>query len=442
MKQGLANTIFAGLLLSLQIVIVFLYGFYNKHVLNSEEIPTLIQQVADYFAYTMNMHFMLVVGFPLVYSSFQRYRISSIVQYYWVLCVTVELYFLWWVFWKAVLEGAPAKNFVIDPYVLFKGELCAAALMITVCATMGRANNLQLLIITMIGTGLYTLIEDYFTSSMFLRVSDIGGAITVHTFGSLYGVFCALALTKKNVSYSRAALPSSFLHQFPSLLGTLILFAYWPAFNTGASETYSDSQKGHVNTYFAQIGSVLASYAVSILINGEGKFNLIHIFYSTISGGVIMGCNSDILDKSYVAFILGAGIGIITTFAFKFFSPISERAALRDYSVPLIFHAIPGICGGLLSAIFIKKYTTRNPGNPVAATFIAIGFGVFGGLIVGLICKAFSSDESGENYHGEYSIAVEEVPETVDVYGLPMMTHNRLYTEAQPVPEEQKIAPQ
>lgn len=240
----------------------------------------------------MGIHFMVVVGFPLVYSSFQRYRISSIVQYYWVLCVTAELYFLWWNFWQVVLEGKKGRNFIIHAAMMFRCELCVAAFMVVVCATMGRANNFQLLVITIIGTGLYTLIEDYFVSTMFLRVSDFGGSIIVHTFGSLYGVGCAIVLNKKNVSYSRALLPTSFSQQFPSLLGTLILFTFWQAFNSGAVEIFSDTHKAHVNTYFGLIGSVLASYAISVFLNGEGKFSLIHIFYSTISGGVIMGANT------------------------------------------------------------------------------------------------------------------------------------------------------
>jgi len=108
-----------------------------------------------------------------------------------------------------------------------------------------------------------------------------------------------------------------------------------------------------------------------------------------LAGGVVMGAGADLLHKGYVAYIVGLGTGVISSALFSY-SPILLRK-MNIYDVAGVFnlHAIPGLLGGLLSAIFRAAYIDNRGGIQVAGTFISIGIGLIGGLLCGVVIRWF-----------------------------------------------------
>ena len=65
-----------------------------------------------------------------------------------------------------------------------------------------------------------------------LKITDLGGAIIVHTFACIFGLAVARCLfkpTRKNHNLEE----SNYVSDTFALIGTVFLWCYWPSFNAG-----------------------------------------------------------------------------------------------------------------------------------------------------------------------------------------------------------------
>ena len=74
----------------------------------------------------------------------------------------------------------------IDMFMLINGDFGAAACLITMGAVLGKISFPQLFILTTIETIFYTLNLTIVIDK--LGAVDIGGAITIHMFGAIFGI--------------------------------------------------------------------------------------------------------------------------------------------------------------------------------------------------------------------------------------------------------------
>ncbi len=451
MRTGLIDGLFGFFLIALEIIAIFLYGFYFKHVNEGDtNVSPLFTMVSDFFPYYQDLHILVFMGFALLLTSFHKFRTSAIVQCFWVCALSVQFYFLWRVFWTEIFEADKfqAKNFNIDPMVLIKSDFCALSMIIAISATMGKANDFQALGITILGVGLYALNEVICLSKVATNAVDFGGSMIVHTFGAFYGIGVTLLLRYNNKSLSKPVLPNSFEHQITSLIGTIFIWCYWPSYNSSLVVSETTTFKGILNTYFALIASVVFAFATSKLVIGSGKFSMYHVFHASLSGGVIMAASAVFVKDGYASYLVGSLIGILSTLYIHFVLPKLQAAGMLAIAPQLSLHAIPGLLGGFLSAIWVKSYTDLKAGNQVAATFISMGIGLFGGVIVGLIVRVFHDNEQNEQYQGFMTIAVEEQNEDGYVVAAPVVaqaqptTTQVIYTEAPHNHEEEQLKQQ
>lgn len=75
----------------------------------------------------------------------------------------------------------------------------------------------------------YTLNEQIVYGS--LGVYDVGGSMTIHTFGAYFGVTVSLILSKIVKPKSKAE--PNYTSNIFAMLGTLFLWMFWPSFNAG-----------------------------------------------------------------------------------------------------------------------------------------------------------------------------------------------------------------
>lgn len=148
-----------------------------------------------------------------------------------------------------------------------------------------------------------------------LEVRDVGGGLIIHTFGAFYGVTIStflnnkFALEAKNLYGTRNSFRMG-------MVGTLFLWCFWPSFNGALAADSAHLFLSYINTYFSLIGSVFGTY-IFCVIHFDGKYSMDQILNSTLAGGVVMGVGADILGDSYVAFIVGFFIGIISSLMFE-----------------------------------------------------------------------------------------------------------------------------
>ncbi len=130
------------------------------------------------------------------------------------------------------------------------------------------------------------------------------------------------------------------------------------------------------------------------------------ILNASLAGGVIMGANAVAVDKPWGAMLAGVVAGSVSSLGFAVLQPfLRQKINFHDTCGVHNLHAIPGFLGGILSCIlaylgrtnFGNNYgtlwwdepglrtTSQQAGFQLAALFLSMGFGLFGGFITGLI---------------------------------------------------------
>ena len=87
---------------------------------------------------------------------------------------------------------------------------------------------------------------------------------------------------------------------------------------------------------------------------------------------------------------------------YTYVSRVMRRMGLID--VAGVFHTfgVPGVIGGLLSAIFRARYYDRG-GIQVAGTFISLGISLVGGLVVGVVIRFLGYFIVEDEYYNDMS---------------------------------------
>ena len=59
-----------------------------------------------------------------------------------------------------------------------------------------------------------------------------------------------------------------------AMIGSLFLWLFWPSFNSGGLDG-EDRHRAVVNTYLALASCCVTAFAVSALVDKQGKFNMV-----------------------------------------------------------------------------------------------------------------------------------------------------------------------
>ncbi len=105
-----------------------------------------------------------------------------------------------------------------------------------------------------------------------LGLQDAGGSMNIHLFGAYFGLTVSTILGRKHTygdnlpSVTRSSVMFSFI-------GTLFLWMFWPSFNSALIDLNFpyERQLAIINTFLSLTGSVIGTFAVSLLARG-GKF--------------------------------------------------------------------------------------------------------------------------------------------------------------------------
>lgn len=396
-----------------QIVAVIFYALYFEHILNFDSEAEKLATNLFRYPFFQDIHIMIYVGFGFLLTFIHRYRLSSLVMCFWIAALSVQYYFLFAALWDGVFRTW--EHIRITPDRLILGEVSAGAILIAVCAIVGKTNNLQYLFITIFGIFLYTLNEVIVI--IVLKCRDVGGSMIIHAFGAFYGIGITWMLDYK-FSKDNKNLSSSHSSLTTGMIGTLFLWCYWPSFNAALAATEAEVQMAVLNTYFSIIGSCIGAYILSTVMF-KGKFQMDQILNATLAGGVVMGASADILHKGYVAYIVGLLTGVLSSFLFAYAPIMLRKIGVYDIAGVFNLHAIPGMVGGLISAIFRHQYIDEGGAEQVAGTFISIGIGLFGGLLIGACIRCFNYYHFENEFFNDIETAYleDEVKEKLSRYG-------------------------
>jgi len=187
------------------------------------------------------------------------------------------------------------------------------------------------------------------------KVMDIGGSMIIHTFGAFFGLSVALFYSSKEAIEDKFGIGvGNYLSDLVSMIGTLFLFCFWPSFNAATGDGAS-MHRAFFNTYISITSSVIASIIVAKATH-EGKLEMEIVLNASLAGGVAVGSAADIITKPFGAMLAGFVVGTVSSFGFAFLSKfLQKKISLHDTCGVLNLHGMPGVIGGIISAIVASR---------------------------------------------------------------------------------------
>ena len=319
----------------------------------------------------------MAVGFGMLYTLLRRYSWTG-VSLNLLLCACVLQWSLLCLgFWEIVRERTegiiPSSSFPsisLSLESLIDGDYVVATILISLGALLGRLSFSQAIWMaffeTIIATGNVSLCR-------YLGVADAGGSMLIHSLGAAFGLAFAYALgdaAAAGVGNGEAVLSTSRGNGIFAMIGTLFLFLFWPSFNAGLIDDPASAGRAVINTVLSICGSVVVVFALSKAVHAGRHLDMEHVQNATLAGGVAIGAACDMIINPGAALATGVAAGIVSTYGFSFLSPFLKKKGLTDTCGIADLHLMPGIIGGIVSAIAATQVTGSSwPAEAIASAF-------------------------------------------------------------------------
>ncbi|NXS37639.1 RHAG protein, partial [Pomatostomus ruficeps] len=197
-----------------------------------------------------------------------------------------------------------------------------------------------------------------------LGVLDVGGTITIHVFSCYFGLGVSKALfraTQQQLHPKETPTPRSDL---VSLVGTLILWVFWPSFVAVLCQPGDAQQRAILNTLLAMSASAITTVVASSLLERDGKLSLGHLQNGSLAGGVAIGEVADMAMPPVAALALGSLSALMCVLGFRFLTPLlGRKLTLHDQCGIHNLHGLPGILGAAASVVAVLVASKGTSGS-------------------------------------------------------------------------------
>jgi ammonium transporter Rh len=341
---------------------------------------------------------MLLVGFGFLMVFLRKYGRSALTATFLLVSAAIPLYMV--IDSTGIFGGAASAE--VDRLVL--AEFAAASLLICAGACMGRLKMHQYLVLAVLFIPLY-MVNQWIILGNGLGIIakgaflDTGGSIVIHTFGAIFGLGAAIAITHKKEAPT--PIESSHTSDRFSMLGSMVLWVFWPSFCAAlvAPELVPFTA---VNVVIALCGSTLATYVATVCL--RRKINISDIANASLAGGVAIGATCATANHP-TAFVIGIAAGVISTFGFAVIQPRLEKTLkMVDTCGVTNLHGWPGLMGGIAAVFVVKGLDT---GAQFAGIGITVLIALVSGYLVGQIVLVFGRSKK----HYDDSVEIIDVSE-------------------------------
>ncbi|MCQ2965082.1 MAG: ammonium transporter [archaeon] len=343
---------------------------HPKHIESNSTNDGLSNSIlSNSYGIFQDVNLMVFVGFGFLYTYLKDHSLSSVALNTILALFTFEFSTLAQGFFyhcfREVSSGEKRfQNIPINLETIIEGDFGAATVLISYGAVMGKANLPQLFFMAFMESIFYSL--NYRLGEVYkgLKVTDAGGSMFIHSFGAFFGLGCAWVLyrNKGDKIEDNPLNGASKVSNVFAFIGTIFLWMFWPSFNTALIEGTS-RYRGMINTVFSMIGSCVATYITSLVVQ-KGKFDAEDILNASVSGGVFIGGACNLITKPYASLIVGLLGGIISTLGFEFVGKfVQKKLKLYDTANILSLHGIPGFLGSIVTTICVATMSKKEWGN-------------------------------------------------------------------------------
>jgi ammonium transporter Rh len=273
---------------------------------------------------------------------------------------------------------------------IINGLFCAAAVMISMGAVLGKVSPAQLILMGIIETAIYWVnMGIYFKE---LEAHDAAGGVVIHTFGAYFGLACARVISNPtNLDHpDNGSIYSSDLF---SLAGTLFLWLLWPSFCAIVAGHAGDGALTFLavtNTYMCLMGSTLGFAILSRPLH-DMKFDVVELQNAILAGGVAAGVPADYDLGPAGALGLGLAAGVVSTLGYAKLN--LAKIGLSDTCGVNNLHGMPGILSAIVG---IAAYEAVDQ---ILGLVVTLAFAIIGGILTGVILRFLPGGAKDENQY-------------------------------------------
>ncbi|NXI96772.1 RHBG protein, partial [Psophia crepitans] len=335
-----------------------LFFTYDKPSAQAADATVVANQLYSIFPLFQDIQVMLVVGLGLLLTFLPRYGLSALTHNFLLLNFSVQ--------WALVIQGL-LHHFHhghghLDLRNLLTAEFAAVTVLISVGAILGRASLCQLFVVAVCEVPIYFASEWAIITR--LGVLDVGSTITIHVFSCYFGLGMSKALfgtVRRPAHPKETPTPGSDLQ---SLVGTLILWVFWPSFVAVLCQPGDAQHRAILNTLLAMSASSVTTVVASSLLEKDGKLSPSHLQNGSLAGGVAIGVVADMAVPPVAALALGSLSAVTCVLGFRFLTPLLARKfVLQDQCGIHNLHGLPGILGAVASAVAILVASEDTSGS-------------------------------------------------------------------------------
>ncbi|XP_014239863.1 ammonium transporter Rh type A [Cimex lectularius] len=344
--------------------------------------PNYQNKMNHYYSMFQDVQIMILVGFGMLMTFLKKYcysgvslnfLISAVTFQYAIICSRIEgpvkinietLDLSVPIFY--VLSDRTFLNFFY--FTLVDADVLTAAILISLGAVLGKVTPLQILLMVIVETPI--LVGNKYFSNL-LQVVDVGGSITIHTFGTYFGLAVSRIISKpKNTKLEL----SSYNSDMFSIIGALFLWVFWPSFNSISSSSDKAYERAILNTYLSLTASCIICFALSSLTDVKYKFNMNHVQNATLAGGVAIGTVADLKIPPWTSILIGSIAGAICVIGFVYIQPwLLKYCSLHDTCGINNLHGMTSILAAVVAAITAGQASKELYGDEFEVLFPAMG---------------------------------------------------------------------
>ncbi|XP_077192002.1 ammonium transporter Rh type A-like isoform X2 [Paroedura picta] len=349
------------------LVLFALFVTYDEHTDAASQPPDAdpsANQLYAIFSLFQDIQLMLLVGLGLLLAFMKGYGISAVAYNFLMANFATQ--------WALIVQGFVYHyhqgKIHLGLYNILTAEFAAVTVLISAGAILGHTSSLQLLLMALCEVPLYVACE-WLTVSHF-RVVDIGGTITLHIFACYFGLGVSLALYRPGLQEGHPKAVPSYLSDFLSLVGTIILWVFWPSFIAALIRQGDAQHRAVLHTWITLSASALTSFATSSLLDKKGKLTLGHLQNATLAGGVAIGAVADMAITPTGAFAMGILSALACILGFQYMTPfLASKIRLQDHCGIHNLHGLPGIIGAMGGIAAILLIPDENYGLQLYQVF-------------------------------------------------------------------------
>lgn len=342
--------IFVGLFTVVFLIIFGIFGTYSREVAPAVPISdaAAVAAINRQAPLVHDTNAFVLIGFGFLVTFLRRYGYGALAINLMLVAFVLE--------WALIIRGFLSlnfRNFGVFPVGLrdiARADYTVATILVTYGALVGKLSPIQYLMVAFVETPI-AILNEYLLINV-LGIGDLGGSLTVHLFGAIFGVVASRMLFRKTwLNHDHEG--SLYHSDIFSFIGTLFLWAFWPSFNSLFALTANEQQRAMLNTYMALIASTLTVFFVSPLLHPTRRLSIKHVASASLAGGVASAIVANHILTPWPALLLGIVAGAASVVSFGKINTINGRLNLHDTRGVFSLHAVPAIIGAVASVLLL-----------------------------------------------------------------------------------------